>query len=100
MGKLTAEHIRKHGKRINNLTLAVGEQTGHAHVVTEAEGVERYELDGRRYLLVSNENGVSLQHAEHGTGRIAPGVYEERIDREYDYTVNNTLLNNIREVVD
>jgi len=92
---MTAEHIRKHGKKLDNLVLAVGEKTGHMHVLEQTEGVERYELDGHRYLLVVNENGVSINHAEHGLGVIAPGVYEERIDREFDYSSQN-----IRNVAD
>jgi hypothetical protein len=83
--KITAEYLRENGKRITSPVLAEGEVTGHKHELATMDGVERYELEGRRFLVVNAEGGVSIEHQEHGVGVIPAGVYEERIDREYDY---------------
>lgn len=93
MGTLTKEYIRKNGKKINSKVLALGEKTGHSHTIEEDNGFERYELDGRRYLLT--DTGLHVMHEEHGVGTIEPGIYEERIDREFDYSAQA-----IRDVVD
>ena len=89
MGKvksdITISVLREQGKRICGGVLALGEVTGHKHVILESEGYERYELGGARYLVVTAQGGVSISHEEHGVGVIEPGIYEERIDREYDY---------------
>lgn len=74
------------GKKLETPVLAEGEKTGHRHVLDTMDGVERYELEGRKYLIVTAEGGVSIEHEEHGVGHIDPGVYEERIDREFDYS--------------
>lgn len=76
------------GKRVTSRVLAEGEVTGHKHAILEVEGFERYELEGKTYLLVTAEGGVRIDHQEHGVGIVPPGVYEERIDREYDYSAN------------
>jgi hypothetical protein len=83
--KITLEALRANGKRILSPVLAEGEVTGHAHRLVTMEGVERYEMEAKRYLVVTTEGGVSIGHEEHGTAVIEPGIYEERIDREYDY---------------
>jgi hypothetical protein len=77
------------GKRTGNNSpvLALGEVTGHSHRLNTMEGVERFEIDGVRFLQVSAD-GISISHEEHGTLDIPPGLYEERIDREYDYSAN------------
>jgi hypothetical protein len=84
--KITLELLRAKGKRIDNPVLAEGEVTGHTHTLDVMEGrAERYELNGKRYLAVTVEGGISITHEEHGVGIIAPGIIEERLDREYDY---------------
>ena len=93
MGKIanwlpTAKELRARGKRIENQILAYGEVTNHTHRLLDETAFERYELDGKTYLIVS-EVGVRIDHEEHGLGVIergpADGVHEVRIDREYDY---------------
>lgn len=79
-----AADIRKRGKRVESPVLAWGEVTHHSHCLMDATAFERYELDGKTYLIVS-ESGVSITHEEHGVGLIDAGVKEVRIDREYDY---------------
>src|SRR5262245_5635162 len=80
---MRAETIRR-GTPNFSAVLAYGEATGHKHELQDITAFERYEIDGRTYLIV-NETGVSIDHAEHGLGFIEPGTYEVRIDREYDY---------------
>ena len=43
------------GKKLNHLTLAKGEHTGHAHTITEGNA-ELYEDNGILYLRVKDEN--------------------------------------------
>ena len=81
---IDATHIRNCGKRVNDPVLAWGEVTHHSHKLMDETAFERYELDGKTYLIVS-EKGVSITHEEHGVGVIDSGVKEVRIDREYDY---------------
>jgi hypothetical protein len=92
--QLTTNGTKIEGKDSN--VLAFGEVTGHMH---EIEGdpcnYARYEMAGKKYLLVLSEGGVSIKHAEHGTGIIPKGVWEERIDREFDY-----LTHSFRNVLD
>ena len=76
--------IRKLGKRVDSPVLAFGEKTGHRHELMDTTAFERYEMNGKTFLIVS-ESGVSITHEEHGVGVIAPGVHEVRLDREYDY---------------
>ncbi len=82
--KANASDIRARGKRDMSPVLAHGEKTNHSHCLMDLAAFERYELDGKTYLIVS-EQGVSITHEEHGVGFITPGVHEVRIDREYDY---------------
>ena len=82
--QVAVAEIRKRGKRVASPVLASGEVTGHKHELMDATAFERYEMDGKTYLIVS-EKGVSITHEEHGVGLIGQGVKEVRIDREYDY---------------
>jgi hypothetical protein len=85
-----ARTLAAEGTKLNSNVLALGEVTGHMH---EIEGdpcnYARYEMAGKKYLLVLTEGGVSIKHQEHGVGIIPKGVWEERIDREYDYLTHN-----------
>jgi hypothetical protein len=66
------------------VVLALGEATGHAHVI-ESEDValisagEAEEL----YLLVYGDAPVALRHEEHDTLDVPPGVYRVIRQREY-----------------
>lgn len=81
-----AKTLAANGSKLNSNILAYGEVTGHMHQI-EADpcAFQRFELGGKKYLLVLAEGGVSIKHQEHGVGVIPAGVWEERIDREYDY---------------
>lgn len=69
------------------LVLAEGEITGHAHTIMEQDGVrlvtqgEADEL--RMWLLVTTSEPVELEHDEHATLTVPPGVYEVTRQREY-----------------
>lgn len=63
------------------VVLAEGEATGHAHTIADG-GVALLELGDRRFLRA--EKGGRLEHQEHSTIRVAPGLYEVVVQREYD----------------
>lgn len=70
-------------KRSTRVVLALGEVTGHAHVLSAPEIEELHDPDlERRFLRVLGEGGL-LTHEEHGTITIPPGDYEVVRQREY-----------------
>ena len=71
------------GKRLNHLTLAVGEATGHHHTITEGEAT-LYEENGVLYLHVESEK-ATLTHQEHKSIEIPQGDYQIGIVKEYDH---------------
>ena len=71
------------GKKLNHLTLAKGEKTGHHHTITEGEA-ELYEENGTLYLRINSEN-ATLTHQEHKPIVIEKGDYEIGIVQEYDH---------------
>lgn len=92
----TLEEVRKiSGDYREELTIALGEATGHHHTLYPAkEGkVRLVELNGRRFIDVGAE--YFLRHQEHKEQRILPGVYEIVMEKEYD-----PLEKAMRKVVD
>lgn len=78
------------GTKLDSNILAYGEVTGHVHELdADPCAYQRYEMGGKKYLLVLAEGGVAIKHAEHGTGIIPKGIWEERIDREFDYLTHD-----------
>jgi len=71
------------GKKLNHLTLALGEATGHHHTITEGEA-ELFEENGTLFLRVNSER-ATLTHQEHKTIEIPQGEYQINIVREYDH---------------
>jgi hypothetical protein len=71
------------GKKLNHLTLAKGEATGHHHTITEGDA-ELYEHEGTMFLRVNSEN-ATLTHQEHSAVVIPRGDYKINIVREYDH---------------
>lgn len=63
--------------------LAEGEVTGHAHAITEIEGVECEEKDGMFFIRIKTDK--ELTHEEHKTVTIPPGTYRVRKVREYNH---------------
>src|SRR3990167_10156097 len=81
------------GKKLNHLTLAVGEVTGHHHTITDGEA-ELYEYEGTLFLRVVSEE-ATLTHQEHNVITLPKGDYEIGIVKEYDH-----LTDEIRKVQD
>jgi|SRR5215472_3660387 len=78
-------------KRIPLRPFAFGEKTGHSHRICMADeaNAEMFEIDGRTFLRVSEEGGISIQHEDHdpeGTISVLPAGWEGEvmIAREYD----------------
>lgn len=69
------------GKKLNHLTLAEGEMTGHSHKITEGEA-DLYEHEGTLFLKVKSEKAV-LTHEEHKQVELPMGDFEINIQREY-----------------
>jgi hypothetical protein len=66
------------------VVLALGEATGHAHVI-ESENVALISAEQAEelFLLVHGDAPVALTHEQHDTLDIPPGVYRVVRQREY-----------------
>ena len=71
------------GKKLDHLTLAKGESTGHHHTITEGDA-ELYEENGTLYLHVGSEE-ATLTHQEHNPITIPKGDWEIGIVQEFDH---------------
>ena len=69
------------GCKLDHLTLAEGEVTGHSHRISNGEA-ELFERDGVLYLKVLSPTAL-LIHEEHASVNIPQGDWEIRIQREY-----------------
>lgn len=87
------KELPKDSKKLADKVLAYGEVTGHKHQFGDPSFVDRYRDDKKLYLQVYQP--VPLNHEEHNTLIIDPGVYEQITEREYD-----SFLESIRTVVD
>lgn len=70
------------GKKLQHLTLAEGEVTGHKHRISDGKA-ELYEQDGTLYLRVFSDT-ATLTHEEHKSIQIPQGMWMVRIQREYE----------------
>ena len=70
------------GQKLNHLTLAEGEVTGHRHRISDGQA-ELYERDGTLYLRVLSPE-ATLTHEEHHAVTIPQGSWLVRIQREYE----------------
>lgn len=73
-------------KHKSSFVLAEGETTGHKHVIQTSNPNDLEILktsDGRYFFNLKSEGTVS--HEEHNTIKIAPGKYEMKREREFDY---------------
>lgn len=73
-GKKKTRWGRKH-------VIALGEVTGHSHVLEGRSTIVEDELE-QRFVAVLSDGGV-LTHQEHGTIDIPPGTYKIERQREY-----------------
>ena len=71
------------GNKLNHLTLALGEATGHHHTITKGDA-ELYNYEGVLFLRVNSEE-AELTHQEHNTITIPKGDYKIGIVREFDH---------------
>lgn len=93
-GDVIIQRVKEvNGNKLNHLTLAVGEATGHHHTITEGEA-ELYEIEGTLFLKVKSEK-ATLTHQEHNPIVIEKGDYKIGIVREY-----NHFAEEARRVVD
>jgi len=96
----TLSTLPKSAKKITNKPIALGEHSGHCHVLTG--DVEMFEIEGRMVAVVGND-GAMLQHiheskltskswienkliekADHNPHTLKPGIYEFWIQNAYN----------------
>jgi hypothetical protein len=79
-----------------SVILALGETTGHKHVITvpKIDDMEARKLADGSWLLTLKSEGT-LTHEEHGTLKVAPGRYRFGGEREFDWFQKAT-----RKVID
>lgn len=92
-GKIEGELFKHSG----SVVLALGEQTGHKHVitVTNIENMEARKLSDGGWILTLKSEGI-VTHEEHGTIIVAPGTYRVGKERELDHFAGSVA----RKVVD
>lgn len=70
------------GDKLDHLTLAEGEVTGHSHRIIEGVAA-LFKFDDELYLDIQSEL-ATLSHEEHKALELPQGKYEIIIQREYD----------------
>ncbi len=68
-------------KNQKNLTLALGEVTGHSHVLEVDAPVKVLEMDNSIFFTTTEP--AQITHQEHGTIDIPEGIYEKVQQKEY-----------------
>jgi len=76
------------GKKLNHLTLAKGEATGHHHTITEGDAT-LYDHEGTLFLRVESDT-ATLTHQEHLPITLPKGDYEIQRVREVDWVSEET----------
>ena len=82
----TLDKIPSNAKVVSNgklNVLALGEVTGHRHVLETTTGVEVFELEGDKYFTLKEL--AILSHEEHKTLTLEPQTYKVLTEREYNY---------------
>jgi hypothetical protein len=80
-------------KTISKLRCVVAHgEGGHSHVIEDSEA-ELIQIGER--MLLKLEKAASVQHEEHGTITLSPGIWEIGTVKEYDY-----FQQMVRRVVD
>ena len=83
---------RKISEGVNNV-LALGEFTGHKHTLVTTAPVKILELGGQKFFEIKET--AEVNHDEHKTIKLEPGIYRMTNEREYDY-----FLEESKKVVD
>lgn len=78
----TEAHLPTGIRPTQRAVLAVGESTGHSHVLTAPEVVMWVEK-GQQYVKVASGPGI-LEHPEHGAKTIPVGTYQVMPQKEID----------------
>jgi hypothetical protein len=65
----------------NRIVLALGEATGHAHVIEEPTA-EMIRNVGTGVQYVNAPEGATVTHEEHAEVKLPAGIYEVRMQRE------------------
>lgn len=90
--ELKGELVKHNG----SFVLALGEHTGHKHVITvpRLDDMEIFKTpEGGYYMRLKTEGTIT--HEEHRPVKIAPGTYKMVHEREFDYALGET-----RKVID
>jgi len=74
------DSIPKEATKTDNMTLALGEATGHDH--TLQGNCQVYEQSGTKF--VKAEEKTVLTHQEHNTVKIDNGLYRVDVEQEFD----------------
>lgn len=96
--KLDSKDINKKGKKVNEIVLAVGEHTGHKHLLQNFNlECELYliELNANRAVFNVNKGEAVLTHEEHKPVTFSEGIWEMTYEQERD-----PFLDSIRQVLD
>ena len=75
-------------RKEHNLTLALGESTGHHHTITSVKtgtlsAIKVFTIGNQMYVEAPVE--CELTHQEHGPITIDPGIYQIDLTREYSH---------------
>ncbi len=76
------QKIPADAKKLQGLTLAEGEVTGHSHRIKERANAIMHRLDAIRYLTVTTAPATII-HEEHGPIELPKGKYKVWRQREY-----------------
>lgn len=72
-------------KTNKSFILALGEHTGHKHVITAEKGiVQLLTTTNGKTVLVIGDTAI-LTHEEHAPITFVPGIYEMGNEQEYDW---------------
>jgi hypothetical protein len=77
--------VPKKAKRMNvdgRLVLALGEVTGHAHVIEDVDSFEAYE-DQKGTMFIRLKHEAALSHEEHGQIQLPAREYKRVLQREF-----------------
>lgn len=79
---IEVESIPADASKLQGVTLAEGEVTGHSHRITEGMA-SMFAFDSKTYLEIQSDLAM-LSHEEHSALQLPKGNYEVIIQREYD----------------
>ncbi len=69
----------------NTFVLALGEHTGHKHVITKKEGTCEVYRDASGNIFLMIDGSAVITHEEHAPITLKTGTYHMKHEREFDY---------------